>query len=178
MEQLEKIKTQYMLMEEIPVKDISDVFGILGVYLNDVNESKRTASSSILRNNFDYKVGSIKRTVNEFLGYEEDFDYLIEDTEVLKQHILLAGSYEEKFLKLREKLNDDNFLVMSRLIQFTHDNYINNFNYLESVRDSIGFAAQGIEYYGVYEDDSEAFSVFFLEEFTNILSKGREKTKL
>lgn len=177
MSKLEKIETEYMLFEEEKCLSSESVYALLEYYHYEMNYTVKMSLKAIRQNNLDYKIEKIKNVIGQFLGYEIFSDWLLEDNECLRRQIGLAESFDKYFIRLCEQLDDDNFLDISKLSQFTLDKYLSNYNYLESLRDGINMASSGIIYCGKGESDEEEFSVFFEEEFSNFKVKEKSLEK-
>lgn len=179
MDTLEKIKTEYMLYEPKNMPDnLEGAKDFITVYIDDMEESIIGVKESIRENSIDEVVARIKNVFYVAFGFvEEDTEWYGEDTEVLLKHRELAEKFGGFFSSMKDALTEDNFINICSLAQFTNENYLANYNYLESLRDAVEYSARGITFFGVGEDTQEEFEEFFTEEFLNITNKGIQKNK-
>lgn len=181
MENLEKIRTEYMLKETgiIPTSR-ETVLGAIDVYIDDLNEASSSLRGAIRENNVDKFFAPIANFFKECFGYDGIAPvYFDEDTSILNRHVELVRNFRALFYRMQIGVTDDNFIDMYKLVEFTSDKYLSNYNYLEQARDGLRFAYDGVNYCcSQFEDDKDEFFQFFEEEFKGITSsKSVEKVK-
>lgn len=181
MDKLEKIKTEYALYEE--EKDISvsseAVYALLEHCHYEMMCSLKTATKAIKKNSFDYKLEKAKSVVGQIFGYDISYEWILEDSEYLERQVILAQGFDNYFVRLCAQLDDENYLEVSRLTQFTLDKYLANYSYLESLRNGVYLSfTSGITYYGKGDSDEEEYATFFEEEFINTILKNNKSEKI
>lgn len=179
MDKLEKLKDEYMLYEvEVVPNNKEEVMKTIKLFIKDMNKSITCTYKAIRENYREEQFAKVRNVFLSALGYEEEsiecFSY---DTNVLLQRSSLAETYKEYFSRMGTVVNEDNFGDIYKLTMYTYDSYEVNYEYLESLRDSISYMTSGITYYGVGEDTQKVFSKFFTETFASVVSKGKEKVK-
>lgn len=181
MDKLEKIKTEYALYEEDNSINTSScaVYALLEHCHYEMMCSLKSSTKAIKKNNFDYRLEKTKSIVGQIFGYDISYDWILEDTECLEKQISLAKGFDNYFVRLCEQLDDENYLGVSRLAQFTLDKYLDNYSYLESLRNGVYLSlTSGITYYGKGDSDEEEYATFFEEEFSNIILKSVKSEKI
>lgn len=177
---VEKIKTEYMLFEPVDMPEsLDEVREYISKYIDEMNDTCLSAEKSIRDNYFDEKITHFKNMFFRMFGYEEDDEeWFNDDSEILLRHGRLADIFNCFFINMRNVLTEDNFVQVYGFAQFTYNYYVENYNYLESLRDRVMYRAmKGINYYGVGEDTQVDFCEFFSEEFENIRNVGLQKKK-
>lgn len=179
MDKLDKLKDEYMLYEvEAVPNNKEEVMKTIKLFIKDMNKSINCTFRAIRENYREEQFAKVRNIFLNALGYEEEsiecFSY---DTNVLLQHRSLAETYKGYFSRMGSVVNDYNFEDIYKLTMYTYDSYEGNYEYLESLRDSISFMTSGISYCGVGEDTQEVFSKFFTDIFDSVVSKGKEKVK-
>lgn len=180
MDKLEKVKTEYALFEEEKSINASSesVYALLEHCHYEMVYSVKTATKAIKQNSFDYKLEKAKSVVGQIFGYDISCDWILEDSEYLAKQISLAKGFDNYFVRLCEQLDDENYLEVSRLTQFTLDKYLDNYSYLESLRNAVNLSSSGITYYGKGDSDYEEFATFFEEEFNKEILKADRSEKV
>lgn len=179
MDKLEKLRDEYMLYEvEVVPNNKEEVIKTIKLFIKDMNKSMVCTYKAIRENYREEQFAKVRNVFFSALGYEEEnIECFSHDTNVLLQHRSLAGTYMEYFSKMRTVVSEDNFEDVYKLTMYTYDSYENNYEYLESLRDSISFMTSGITYYGKGEDTQEVFSKFFTETFDSVTSRSMLKSK-
>lgn len=181
MELLEKIKTEYML-KELEMTPISrdTVLAAIDVYVNDLNKAERSLQGAISENESDKFFAPITNFFKSCFGFDcIDPIYYDGDTSILNMHGELVRDFRSLFYRMQVSVTEDNFVEMFKLVEFTSDKYLSNYNFLESARDTLRLAFDGINYSSdEFADDKDAFLQFFEEEFRSVTaSKSVEKVK-
>ena len=175
MSSIERIKDCYMLFEAdgSPEKEIATKV-VLDVFIDDMDETIRSSKTAVHSNFIDEYLTRAKNFFLDIVGYEEEpFEHYDRDTGVVLRISCLAERYKDYFDRMSSATNSDNFLEMYKLAFFTYQSFTSNYHYLESLRDSIRFAVDGVTYYGNGEDSQGDFSEFFEEIFPKV--KGNNK---
>ena len=175
MAKVENIKAQYMVYDAESVPScVYEVARALELFVGDMDETIRS-SRKASRDNCRYiQISKLTNFFYDLFGYEvEDSEVYSTDTDLIIRQRFLADRYREHFLEMLDALSMDNFYDIYKLSMFTYDSYADNYRYLESLRDGVAFAGQGIGYYAPGEDTQVAFSEFFDEEIQGL--KGKEK---
>ena len=177
MDKYERIKTEYMLFEADTLpEDFDDAKECLNVYIEDMDDSLKGIRRSVRENTFEICINGIRNFVNLILDYvPEEKEWYIADNEVLERHRVVAVRYREMFSLIKDSMTDSNYQELTKLAEFTHNSYMSNYHYLESVRDSIEYSARGITYYGGGDDTLSEYSMFFNETMARIVG---EKNKV
>lgn len=177
---VEKIKDEYMLFEAdgSPEKEIATKV-VLDVFIGDMEETIRSSKIAVKDNFKDEQVTKIKNFFLDLAGYEEEnVEQFDRDTGVILRISCLGERYKGYFDRMMESVNNDNFVEMYKLAFFTYQSFTSNYHYLESLRDSIRFAVDGVTYYGSGEDTQGEFSEFFEEVFPVVLGKEKVYKKV
>lgn len=175
MSSVEKIRDSYMLFEAegSPEKEIATKVA-LDVFIGDMDETIRSSKTAVHSNFIDEYLTRAKNFFLDIAGYEEEpFEHYDRDTGIILRISCLAERYKEYFDRMSAATNSDNFLEMYKLAFFTYENFTSNYHYLESLRDVIKFAVEGVTYYGTGEDSQGEFSEFFEDVFPK--AKGSNK---
>ena len=178
MDKLEKIKTEYALFEEEGCICSQCVFTLLEQCHFKMMRSANEINKSIKQNNLDCKLQKAKSIVGQIFGFDISYDCILKDTECLDKQLSLAKGFDNYFVMLFGQLNDENYLEVSKLTQFTLDKYLNNYSNLESLRNVVKSSSSGTTYYDTDDSDVSEFDTFFEEEFSNILKKGKKGGKV
>ena len=104
--------------------------------------------------------------------------FIDEDSKVVMRISCLAERYKGYFDRMMESVNSDNFADIYKLAFFTYNSFTSNYHYLESLRDGIRFAVDGVTYYGSGEDSQGEFSEFFEEVFPIVVGKEKVYKKV
>lgn len=177
MKKYDKLKMEYLLFEDKKVDSLESVYAFLDHYHDEMEYSISSSKKAIIENKIDYNIEKIKGIFFDVFDIVNSYDWILEDIEFVKKQIVLAKDFDGYFSRLREQLSDDNFLEISRIAQFTYQKYISNFNYIESIRDSINMSAAGIFYCGIEEKDCDEFKMFFEDMLEDVLIKNNESSK-
>lgn len=175
MSSIEKIKDCYMLFEAdgSPEKEIATRV-VLDVFTDDMDETISSSKTAMSDNFKDEQVTKVKNFFLDLFGYEEEnLEQFDRDTEVVLRISCLAERYKDYFERMKSATDSDNFSEMYKLAFFTYQSFTSNYHYLESLRDGIRFAVDGVTYYGNGEDSQGDFSEFFEEIFPKV--KGNNK---
>lgn len=170
-----KIKDEYMLFEAdgFPEKEIATKV-VLDVFTGDMEETISSSKKAMAENFKDEHVTKVKNFFLDLFGYEEEnLEQFGRDTGVVLRISCLAERYKGYFDKMQEATDSDNFAEMYKLAMFTYQNFTSNYHYLESLRDSIRFAVDGVTYYGKGEDSQGDFAEFFEETFPVIVGSKK-----
>lgn len=170
----EKLDTEYMLYEpDCLPSSLLETKKVAQLFIDDMDESIISAAAAIKENIKDAQIARIKNTFLEMIGYQgEDIEQYFVDSEIVIRCSKLATRYKDYFLKMQNICNEENYAEMCKLAFFTYKNFADNYQYLESLRDSIKFAEDGITYYGVGEDSQAVFKTFF-ENIINGMSEEK-----
>lgn len=180
MDKLEKIKTEYMLFErDFRPASLEEAQSLIGSYIDDMKDSRIGLRKCALENTINKARDSFMNIIARIAGYDPlataCYD---EDTEILHKHRVLIDKYDSFFKQMFGSLSDDNYDAITRLAQFTRDNYLENYNYLESLRDGIEiYYNNGIEMICPGSESQDEFGEFYREEYANIMNSGKQYIK-
>lgn len=180
MSSVEKIKDEYMLFEAdgFPEKEISSKV-VLDVFIGDMEETIRSSRVAVRDNFTDEQITKVKNFFLDLAGYDqENVEQFDEDSKVVMRISCLAERYKGYFDRMMESVNSDNFADIYKLAFFTYNCFTSNYHYLESLRDGIRFAVDGVTYYGSGEDSQGEFSEFFEEVFPIVVGKEKVYKKV
>ncbi len=180
MDKLEEIKTRYMLFEaQHRPKTLDEAQELISFYVDDMEESCSSMKTALRENKIDKIKACFVMMFYDLIGFEYvDSDFFDRDNDILREHQKLAMAYEKMFQRLGGALTSDNLQTVCALAEFTHQNYLSNYNYLEELRDGLNYEyMSGIVFYGSEERSDVSFAEFFEEEFQNITKIGKTKVK-
>lgn len=167
MSPLERIKDEYMLyeLEAIP-SSCDETEKVVSVFIDDMDETMKSSVTAVRENYRDEQLAKVKNFFLDMVGYEgEDVEQFGRDTGVVLRISCLAERYKGYFDRMNQEVTDDNYVDMCKLAMFTYGSFTSNYHYLEELRSSIRFAADGIFYCGKGDDTQGDFSDFFEEVF-------------
>lgn len=171
----EIISDEFMLFElEAVPSSCDETVKVVDVFLDDMDETSKSSMVAVRENYRDETIAKVKNFFLDLIGYEgENIEQFDRDSGVVLRIGALAERYREYFDKMKACANDGNYIDVCKLAMFTYRNFTSNYHYLESLRDSIKFATEGVTYYGSGEDTQGEFSDFFEEVFPVV--KGSNK---
>lgn len=175
MSSVEKIKTEYMLFETdgVAEKEIATRV-VLDVFTDDMDETISSSNRAMADNFKDEQVTKVKNFFLDLFGYEEEnLEQFDRDTGVVLRISCLAERYKDYFERMKSATDSDNFSEMYKLAFFTYQSFTSNYHYLESLRDGIRFATDGITYFGSGEDSQGEFAEFFEETFSKVIGSKK-----
>lgn len=175
MSSVEKLKTEYMLFEadNMPDREIATKV-VLDVFSDDMDETISSSKTAVADNFKDEQVTKVKNFFLDLFGYEEEnLEQFDRDTGVVLRISCLAERYKDYFERMKSATDNDNFSEMYKLAFFTYQSFTSNYHYLESLRDSIRFAATGVTYFGSGEDSQGEFAEFFEETFPVVVGSKK-----
>ena len=179
MTNIDIIKTKYALYETDSIPDDKkETAKVLEYFMDDMDQTMKSSSKAVNENFRDEQISKVKNFFYDLFGYEqEDLEFFSEDTGVILRQSCLAERYKGYFSKMATVVSEENFKEIYKLSMFTYDNYTENYRYLESLRDSIAFATQGVRYFGTEENTQGEFSEFFESVFEGLIEKGKTYKK-
>lgn len=172
---LDIIKTEYMLyeLEAIP-SSRDETIKVVDLFIGDMDDTISSSKTAMHENFRDEQITKVKNFFLDLFGYEgEDVEQFGHDTGIVFRHSCLADRYKDYFNRMKGILSDDNYVDICKLAMFTYQSYTSNYRYLESLRDSIKFATDGVTYYGAGEDTQAEFSEFFDGVFEGMTKKNK-----
>ena len=180
MKSVESIKEEYSKYE-LETKtisyDIKDVNGYIISAISDLDEDRIDIIKAI-------KINSLRkiraRLMNLISFDKEDLSFYDEDSNFLDKEIDLNLIYKYYYSTMLKMLNEDNILNITKLFDFTLNNYSSNYIYLEEMRNLLDCERNFITYSPNLEEDESvvSFQKFFQEEIKKInSSKSVEKVK-
>ncbi len=179
MTDIDIIKTKYALYETDAIPDDKhDTSKVLEFFMDDMDYTMKSSSKAVRENFRDEQISKVKNFFYDLLGYEqEDLEFFSEDTGIILRQSCLAERYKEYFSRMATVVSGDNFKEIYKLSMFTYENYTENYRYLESLRDSVAFATQGVRYFGTEENTQGEFCEFFERVFEGLIEKGKTYKK-
>ena len=175
MSSVEKIKTEYMLFEadNMPDREIGTKV-VLEVFSGDMDETISSSKTAITDNFKEEQLTKIKNFFLDLFGYEgENLEQFDRDTGIVLRICCLGERYKDYFERMKVATDSDNFGEMYKLAFFTYENFTSNYRYLESLRDGIRFAANGVTYFGTGEDSQGEFAEFFEETLPIVIGSKK-----
>ena len=175
MSSVERIKTEYMLFEadNMPDREIATRV-VLDVFSDDMDETMKSSKTAVSENFRDEQITKVKNFFLDLFGYEEEnLEQFDRDTGVVLRISCLGERYKDYFDRMKKATDSDNFSEMYKLAFFTYQSFTSNLHYLESLRDSIKFAVDGVTYYGNGEDSQGEFAEFFEEIFPMVVGSKK-----
>lgn len=179
MTDIDIIKTKYALYEPDTMPDDKfDTSKVLEFFMDDMNCTMKSSTKAVHENFRDEQISKVKNFFYDLFGYEqEDLEFFSEDTGIILRQSCLAERYKGYFSRMASIVSGDNFKEIYKLSMFTYDNYTENYRYLESLRDGIAFATQGVRYFGTEENTQGEFSEFFEGVFEGLIEKAKTYKK-
>jgi len=156
---------------EVDYDECDSIDVLLGIMREDcalIEEDKELAISAKKLNNFDIFITKVQNIFGVF--GEDDYEWIEEDNVLLDEQYNLSCKYLGYYNKLVNIINEENYKDIYKLVNFMGFNYVSNFEYFETMRDSINLASRGIGFSssdGSY-DTREEFEELFNNEYNRI----------
>lgn len=174
---VEKVEKEY---ETFPIqsdykKTGGDLYSYLEVCIDDVDQDMDELEYIIQR---DIKM-KIEAVMKGFLTLQNpNKEYYDADIEMAEEALVRAETFQSFFVTIQEMITADNQDELTRLMDFTKDYYMRDFDYIESLRDGLRFETLGFTCTAKYDDVFDAFCQFFQRRINELSPKKPvEKTK-
>lgn len=154
------------------VKTLDDFNLFLTVALDNIEEQKIDLIEEIKLNYKDQLTAKI-RNFFLFMFQIEEVDYYTEDNAIIDDIINYISTYTAYFNKISLIVTNENFLELTRLVDFLCEYYNEQISYFDSKRDALEFQVKGFNYSDSRSQDNREV----LEEFFNRKISKYQKEK-
>ncbi len=160
------------------VKTLEDFLIFINIGIDSLEEQQNDSLTEIKLNCKDQLAARI-RNFFLFMFQIEEVAYYTEDNQVIEEIISYVNTYIGYYKQLMEIANEENFLELTRLVDFLSDRYNEQMDYFESRRDALEFKVKGFTFTdNSTEDNSEVVADFFNSKLNEYRSKKAvEKNK-
>lgn len=148
--------------ETMEVTNLESFLSFIGVEIEDYEEAKRIYRKE-LRENFFWKLEAQIRNSLFFLFAEEEVEIYDLDTEMIQKCVVLIQKIMECFKRLQQVATEDTVEELTRLVDFTNQEYYAQRDYSDYERDQLEYYAKGITMFNPrFEDRSDALIEFIV----------------
>ncbi len=184
MKKIEEIEEEYesYTTDKPYVSNLMEFFAYIEIGLDQLVEEQDAAvkeRKSLKRDMFMLKlIDFITMTPIE---EDTDINFLVADIKAVNEIIELSNYQAGYFAEIAERVTEENFKELLRLVDFSSMYYSKNLDYLDYLRDVYEFQRKGINMFksGI-EDNRKSFDEFMqkkLKEFAKVQVKPVEKVK-
>lgn len=158
--EIEKEYSNYKIKSDY-VESLDDFNLFLTVALDNIEEQKIDLLEEIKLNCKDQLAARI-RNFFLFMFQIEEVDYYSEDNAVIEEIINYISTYIDYFNKIASTVTNENFLELTRFVDFLCEYYNEHISYFDSKRDALEFQVKGFNYSDSRnQDNREAIADFF-----------------
>ena len=126
-----------------------------------------------LRENKWYRLKSQIINFFFFILKSEILDLYDEDTKIIQECISFIEEYITLLERMQEIICEDNYVELTKLVDFATDYYHSQTHYYDSERDRIDYLFQGIDYYNPRVEDNREVIISFLNQKVDELSRKK-----
>lgn len=159
-ENIEKEYENYFPKKDI-VKSLDQLLIYIEIKLDDIDINIKEEIKERRENTIMKLAGKIRNYMN-FIFAEEEVDFYDEDNDIISECILLENKYKEYLKRIMNIANEDNFVELVKLIDFSFEYYKEHIGYLNGLRESLNYSYMGFNYVDArYQDNRIIFDKFF-----------------
>lgn len=174
MKKIEEIEEEYKSfpIESKFVTSLDEFQGFIQVGIDDIEDAQADYKKE-LRENHLWQIEAKLRNIVSFIFQQEEEQLYEYDSDILKQVIVLTEQYKRYYQKLLELSNDQNYLELTKLVDFIADYYGRHMDYFQFLRDQLDAQAMGFNLYNPkMEDNREVVSQFMEFKLSQIQMSG------
>ena len=172
MKTLEEIQKEYQNYNRKTLKITTpeDLAIYAEIIRDDMLDDITIVQRDTARNNRNLAISRIVSKV--FPVYEERVEYYERDNRLLHEELILGLEWRHYLELLQQEVTEEQLKEFARLLDFSIDHYHGNASYLESQRDDLELAFNGIMSFNAkYQDTREAFKQFFEQKLSELTTK-------
>ena len=152
------------------VTNLNEFMTYLIVGVDDAEENIKECKKEIKANKRMYIPACI-RNLFPLIYEEEDVEFYLDDNELIVRMIRATLTQKDYYEKIMGIVDENNFLELLRLADFSTDYYNEFINYIDMKRTSLESLYKGIRVVNNRtSDNSEVFDEFFIKKLEEITS--------
>ena len=142
------------------VTSLDEFLSFIEIGIDDTDEYKKSYEKEIRDNNREKLLTKIQNFFY-FIAISTGVDFYDRDNEILTDCISYTILFKRFYERIRGIANEDNFLELTRLVDFSCDYYYDQTDYYDYLRNSLELCSRGISMFDPNKKDSrESFTAF------------------
>ena len=176
MKAIEDLEKEYegFTKKSTAVTNLEEFLAFIDIEIDDYKYAEKDFKRE-LRENARWKLEAQIRNFFFFIFEEEEVDLYDLDTEIVLQCVTLVQKMEEYFRRIRGVATESNFGPLTKLVDFSNDQYYVQRDYYDYERDQLEFSARGIRMFNPKFEDRREALLEFLEKRVRKLEESSKK---